>query len=297
MGVSQGLSSLKLDSAAGDVRARVAIVTNGNYFANIALSHLLERTATTYDYRVYVTRGLRRQQGNRLVEVKDLIGRWGVRYSLYKVATYALPMLAQLVLRRPFFVSALAKQFGVPVEVVRNINDDAVAARLRAFAPDILLSHSCPYRIGNEVLSIPTVGSLNVHSSLLPRYAGVGTYVHVLADGETSTGVTVHEMVERFDAGRIVEQREIAIADRTSVFALFSEQSRLAGPMLVDALATCVRLRTIPGVAQDAARRTYHGEPKRADIARLRTRGHRLMRMCDVAALVRTKRTAMSPSA
>jgi methionyl-tRNA formyltransferase len=297
MDVSQGRSSARLDSAAADLRPRVAIVTNGNYFSNLGLSYLLERTASAYDYRVYVTSGLRRQQGNRLLEAKDLVGRWGVRYSSYKVATYALPLVAQAILRRPFFVSGSARRLGVPVEVVRNINDEAVAARLRAFAPDILLSYSCPYRIGNDVLGIPTVGSLNVHSSLLPRYAGVCTYVHVLADGETSTGVTVHEMVERFDAGRIVEQREVAIGDRTSVFALFSEQSRLVGPMLVDALAACVRLRSIPGAPQDAARRTYHGEPERADIARLRARGHRLMRTSDVAALVRTHRTAISASA
>jgi methionyl-tRNA formyltransferase len=281
------------DSAACEVRPRVAVVTNGNYFSNLALSYLLAQTASSFDYRIYITSGLRRQHGNRLLEMKDLARRWGARYFVYKLAIYVLPIVAQSVLRRPLVVSASARQVGVPVEVVRNINDAAVAARLRAFAPDILLSYSCPYRIGKDVLDIPAVGSLNCHSSLLPRYAGVCTYVHVLADGERSTGVTVHEMVERFDAGRIVEQREVAVAARTSVFALFSQQSRVAGPLLVDALATCVRLRTIPGVPQDTTRRTYRGEPTRADIARLRTRGHRLMRASDVAALLRTHRTAM----
>jgi lipopolysaccharide/colanic/teichoic acid biosynthesis glycosyltransferase/folate-dependent phosphoribosylglycinamide formyltransferase PurN len=280
-----------------DGRPRVAIVTNGNYFSNIALHQLLAGAASTYDFRVYVTTGLRRQKGNRLVELRDLIGRWGLRYFIYKFATYALPMVAQLVLRRPLFVATSAKQLGVPVEVVRSINTAASVAGLRAFAPDILLSYSCPYRIANDVLDIPSIGALNVHSSLLPRYAGVCTYVHVLADGQPVTGVTVHEMVERFDAGRIVAQQEVAIDDTTSVFALFVRQCRLAGPLLIDALAACVKERTVPGVPQDIAQRTYCGEPTRDDVARLRARGHRLMRVADVTTLLRGDRTTVGANA
>ena len=273
--------------AAAAARPRVAIVTNGNHFANLALRHLLARTASSYEHRVFVTTGLRRQHGNRLVELRDLVRRWGLRYFAYKVATYGLPALAQIVLRRPFFVAPTATALGVPVDVVRNINDDEPRAALRAFAPDIVLSFSCPYRIGNDVLDIPTVGSLNVHSSLLPRYAGVCTYIHVLADDEPRTGVTVHEMVERFDAGRIVAQREVPIGPATSVFALFSTQCRRAGPLLVDAIARCLREGTIPGEPQDASQRTYRGEPTRDDIARLRAHGHRLLRPADLATLLR----------
>lgn len=283
-------------------RTRVAVVTNGNYFANLALHPLLRRTSSDVDYRVVVTSGLRSQHGNRAVEALGLFRRWGARYSAYKLATLGLPRLlaimpsarageelpnAPLLRRRATTVASTCRQLGIAMRTVRNVNDDPGAAWLAEFEPDLLLSFSCPYRIGPGLLDLPSIGSLNVHSSLLPEYAGVCTYVHVLADGRTTTGVTVHEMVEKFDAGRVIAQREVPIDAGTSVFALFSEQCRVAGDLLVASVRECIDLGKVCGDLQDESRRTYFGEPGRGDIARLRANGHRLLRWRDVSRLAR----------
>lgn len=263
-------------------RPRIVIVTNGNYFSHLALSPLLAATKNRYEYRVIVTTGLRKGSGNRVVEALRLSRKWGWRYTIYKSSTYVLPMLAQLFRRKPMFVHSACSATDLAFDIHSNINVPEVIDELKAFSPDLLVSFSCPYKISSRVLAIPTIGCLNVHSSLLPAYAGVCTYIHVLADGETKTGVTVHEMVERFDAGRILGQAEFDISAGSSVFGLFSRQCRMAGELLRHAIADCVKDGEIGGDPQDLSKRCYRGEPTSMDIKRLKRRGHILMSCEDI---------------
>ena len=263
---------------------RVTIVTNGNFFSNVGLRRLL--AADDSDLQVFVTTGLRKTSGNRAKEALNLLRRWGLRYTLYKVATYALPFVGEKVGRRALSVRTACERRGVTHHVVRSVNKQPALDLMREFAPDLLISFSCPYKIGEEVLAIPRIGSLNVHSSLLPAYAGVCTYIHVLADGQPVTGVTVHEMVSRFDAGRILAQQEVPIEPRTSVFSLFATQCDIASTLLDGAARRSLDTAAIGGAAQDFGQRTYRGEPTRSDVARLRGRGHRLLRAADTRMLV-----------
>jgi len=266
-------------------KPRIALVTNGNYFSNLALSRLLALTKDKYNYRIIVTTGLRKERGNRLVEAVHLARKWGWRYSAYKISTYVLPMLAQLITGKPKFVGAACRSMGLAHEKHKTINAANVVGELQAFSPDLLISFSCPYKISSVVLDIPTIGCLNVHSSLLPAYAGVCTYVHVLAEGESKTGVTVHEMVEKFDAGRVLSQVEVNITKGISVFELFAGQCRAATDLLLRAVEGCIKRGTIEGDAQDLSLRSYCGEPTASDIGRLRCNGYSLMSPGDLKCL------------
>jgi len=258
-------------------RPRVTVVTNGNAFSNIALAHLFKELGDHVQFQVITTTGLRRSRGNRFVEAWKLMRRWGWRYTGYKLATYAVPLIRQIATGRSHFVARTCDELGIPATNVRSINTPAARAQIAEFGPDLLLSYSCPYRIFPKALALPRIGCLNVHSSLLPAYAGVCTYVHVLADGQSMTGVTVHEMVEEFDAGRIVAQKEVAISPGMSVCSLFAEQCRVAGLELVGAIKKCLAEDKITGVIQDPTLRTYRSEPLASDIDALRQRGHALM--------------------
>jgi methionyl-tRNA formyltransferase len=257
----------------------VAILTNGNVFSLIGLADVLALHRTSFDLDVTIVTGLRRQKGNRYLEAAGLLRRWGLAYFAYKLTSLALPRLRECLTGRPMTVAAACRQLGIPCRRVRNANVRPCREHLQDFRPDLLLSFSCPHRIKPSVLSIARVGNLNVHSSLLPRYAGVCTYIHVLADGCDETGVTIHEMVEDFDAGRIVAQERLAIHEGMSVLELFTTQCRTAARMLPGAIGECIRSEKIVGEAQVLAQRSYCGEPTRADIARLRRRGHRLARL------------------
>lgn len=266
---------------------RVTIVTNGNAFSHRGLRTLLAADPDDIELQVFVTTGLRKTSGNRAKEAWQLLGRWGIRYTTYKVATYALPFAGERVGRQTLTVRTACEKAGITAHVARSVNRPPALDQIRAFAPHLLVSFSCPYKIGKELLAVPRIGSLNVHSSLLPAYAGVCTYIHVLADGQPVTGVTVHEMVSRFDAGRILAQQEVPIPPRTSVCALFARQCDATSTLLDKAVRQCLDAGAVGGSEQDFGRRSYRGEPTRSDIAALRARGHRLLRPGDARLLVR----------
>lgn len=263
----------------------VVAVTNGNFFSYVALRQVL-RSGDSISWQIFVTTGLRRPEGSRLAEAWRLFRVWGVRYTIYKVATHALPALGSLLIRRPLDVLGLCRERRIPCEVVRDVNDEDVAARIAALEPSLLLSYSCPYRIRPHLLAVPQLGSVNVHSSMLPAYAGVCTYIHVLANGETMTGVTVHEMIEEFDSGRVLAQEPVAITPGMSVAGLFARQSDAAGRLLRDVTDRALAQGGLLGAPQDLSRRSYFSEPTKTDVARLRRRGHRLLRRRDVRALL-----------
>ena len=265
---------------------RVTIITNGNFFSHVGLQELLARDGDDIELQVFITTGLRRTSGNRAKEALQLLRRWGIRYMSYKLTTYILPLVGEKLGRRTLTVRTACRKQGISCHVARSVNTTAARQVIGDFAPDLVVSFSCPYKIGDELLGLARVGCLNVHSSLLPAYAGVCTYVHVLADGQPVTGVTVHEMVSRFDAGKIVAQREVPITPGTSVFSLFSTQCRIVGHLLDGAVRECLDTAAISGAEQDLGQRSYRSEPTRDDIARLRRRGHRLLRARDALRLL-----------
>jgi folate-dependent phosphoribosylglycinamide formyltransferase PurN len=272
-----------MDRPADSGKPRITIVTNGNFFSNIALSHLLKAERDQWDFQVIITTGLRKQNSNRLAETYQLLRHWGPGYFTYKFMTYLIPIILQMVSGKPRMVGRTCRKMGIPTIQVRNVNREPTISVIREFAPNLLLSYSCPYKITKTILDIPSIGCLNAHSSLLPAYAGVCTYVHVLANGESITGITVHEMLEKFDVGKIVKQETLEIAHGVSVFGLFESLCKLAGPMLVSTMNKIIQAGVIEGTPQDLSLRTYFGEPSRNDFRQLKKRGFRLMYFREIA--------------
>ena len=258
---------------------RIVVVTNGNYFANLVLTPLLQRR--DYDIRVVLTRGLRRQNRNRLVEAARLFRAWGPRLALYKVAAYAIPAAGARRTGTPRLVRQTCASRGIEALLVRNVNEAGVVQRLADFDPHLVVSVSCPYRIRREVLDLARIGALNVHSSLLRAGAGVSTYLHALANGTEITGITVHEMVEDFDAGRIIEQAAVTVAPGMSAMDLFARQCRLGGDLLVTAVEQAIAAGHLDGISQDLSQRTYFSEPTWQTVRSARRRGHPLARVGD----------------
>jgi len=272
-----------MERPADSGKPRITIVTNGNFFSNIALSHLLQATRGQWEFQVIITSGLRKQRSNRLTESFQLLRQWGPGYFTYKFMTYSIPIILQVVSGKPRMVGRSCRKMGIPTIRVRNVNHDPTISAIKEFAPDLLLSYSCPYKITEAILDIPSIGCLNAHSSLLPAYAGVCTYVHVLANGESTTGITIHEMVEKFDAGKIIKQETMEIPPGISVFGLFERLCKLAGPMLVSTMNGIFQTRVIEGTTQEMSHRSYYGEPSRDDFRQLKKRGFRLMYFREIA--------------
>lgn len=110
----------------------------------------------------------------------------------------------------PTPVKALARRIGYPVYEIEDLNSAAFADRVRAVAPDIIVIVA--FRIlPKEIFSLPTIGTFNLHASLLPKYRGAAPINWALIAGETETGVTTFFLQEKVDTGNIILQKSLDI--------------------------------------------------------------------------------------
>ena len=110
----------------------------------------------------------------------------------------------------------------------------------------------------NDILSLPTKGAFNLHGSLLPKYRGRAPLNWVLVNGEKETGVTLHRMTQRADAGDIVAQQSVAISDTDVALSLHQKLCAASQSLLSDVLPK-IRSGQTQERAQDEAQATYVG--------------------------------------
>jgi methionyl-tRNA formyltransferase len=110
----------------------------------------------------------------------------------------------------PRSVAAIAARNGVPVRSLRTINDPDYLATVSTRGVDVLLSVSAPQIFTTETLPAARF-ALNVHTGKLPEYRGMMPTFWALANGDEHVTVTVHEMVQRLDAGPIVDAFDVRV--------------------------------------------------------------------------------------
>ena len=114
-------------------------------------------------------------------------------------------------------VKAVARAHNVPVFQPERLRAPEVAETLRDHSPDLAVVAAYGKLIPRDLLSLPRLGMLNVHASLLPKYRGAAPVHRAIMNGEVETGVTIMQVVEALDAGDMLARSVRAIgADETS---------------------------------------------------------------------------------
>ncbi|MFN0302034.1 MAG: formyltransferase [Burkholderiales bacterium] len=137
-------------------------------------------------------------------------------------------------------VAKLAKRHGIESIAPENPNSPAVIEKLRLLAPDFLFSFYYRHMLQPALLAIPTRGGFNMHGSLLPKYRGRVPVNWAVVHGESETGATLHEMVEKPDAGRIVDQASVPILPNDTAHDVFNKVTVAAEIVLSRSLASLV---------------------------------------------------------
>ena len=200
--------------------------------------------------------------------------RLAARYAWARAAD-ALHRLVPL--GRPYSARDVARRHGVAVYDPPRVNAPEFVARLReTIRPDLLVSIAASQILRREVLDVPRLGCINLHSAPLPRYQGMMPNFWTMVHGEPEAAVTVHYMVEKLDAGDIVVQRPVPILPSDSLHDLMVRSKEVGVQALLEAIEQLER-----GTAQprrmDASQATYFSFPRRADAARLRRMGRALL--------------------
>lgn len=161
-------------------------------------------------------------------------------------------------------VPRLARELGLPTFTPADPNVPEFVDRVRGLRPDIAFSLYYRHLLRAPLLDIPPLGCLNLHGSYLPQYRGRCPVNWVLVNGETETGVTLHYMVEKPDAGDIVAQRRVPIAFADTALTLYGKLTEAAGAVFADALPL-LAAGIAPRTPMDLARGSYYGGRRPAD--------------------------------
>ena len=126
---------------------------------------------------------------------------------------------------------------------------------LRPLEPDLIFTTGFSWKLPPELLTLPRLGSVNVHPSLLPRYRGPNPlYWHFIND-ETQGGLTMLRMDAEFDTGPILVQRAVEIAPDDDVDSFFPKLLAIGGPMIPEMLQAVAA--GVPGKLQPIEGASY----------------------------------------
>ena len=155
-------------------------------------------------------------------------------------------------------VKKWALQKNITIYTTEEVNSSQWIARIAALKPDIIFSFYYRKMICREILDLPEVGAFNLHGSFLPYYRGRCPVNWVIIKGEKRTGVTLHYMVDKPDAGDIVGQKAVGIDSVDTAKTLYDKLCGAAKELL-DELLPLIKIGQIPRHKQDLKAGSYFG--------------------------------------
>ncbi len=161
-------------------------------------------------------------------------------------------------------VAEWGKKSRIPVYCPKHINIPEWIEMIRSLSPEVIFSFYYRDLLSGDILKVPSVGSFNLHGSMLPAYRGRCPVNWVLVNGEHRTGVTLHHIVEVPDAGDIVGQKEVVIGSEDTAYTLYQKLCVKAKELLEEVLPL-IKKGTAPRVAQDLRQGSYYGGRKPED--------------------------------
>lgn len=159
-------------------------------------------------------------------------------------------------------MEALARARGIPCLVDADTARDDVLERMRAARPDVILSCFYRHMVGQGVLGLAP--GYNLHTSLLPRFRGRAPINWQLVHGVRESGLTLHRMVARADAGGIVAQEALAVDPDWDAYQ-FTLALLDRAPAFLDAAFAAIRDGRAVERAQDLAQGSVFGRRTPAD--------------------------------
>jgi methionyl-tRNA formyltransferase len=133
-------------------------------------------------------------------------------------------------------IVAIATEREIPMWEAGDLRASETHEKLAAYAPDVLCVACFARKLPVSLLSLPRLGALNVHPSLLPDNRGPDPLFWTFWRGDEATGVTIHLMDKYFDTGPILAQRGELVPDGMTEAALEARLASLGGELLTQSL-------------------------------------------------------------
>lgn len=150
----------------------------------------------------------------------------------------------------------------------KKLSDKTLQEHIKSINPTIIFCIGSTQIIPAEILSIPQLGSINIHPALLPKYRGRFSTAHAIFNGEKETGVTLQWMDEGIDTGPIILQEKITIEEYDTAKTLYEKFTTTGTHLFKQFLSLLLSQQYLPKISQDENQATYYpkGLPNKGEI-------------------------------
>jgi len=132
-------------------------------------------------------------------------------------------------------VKRFARELGLVVFAPPDLKDAGFVGSLKDSNPDLIVVVA--FRILPEaVFTLPPLGTINLHASLLPKYRGAAPINWAIIDGETKTGLTTFFIRKKVDTGDVLLQREIRIDPDEDFGQLHDRMAQQGADLLLETI-------------------------------------------------------------
>lgn len=154
----------------------------------------------------------------------------------------------------PVKVYALTQD--IPVYQPLKMKDGTVLELVQSLQPELIVVAAYGRILPEDILNTPKYGSINVHSSILPKYRGAAPINWAILNGDAVTGVSIMYMAKELDAGDVILCKETAIDPDEDAVALTARLAELGAEALSEAIVQ-IESGTAHRTVQDHAAHTY----------------------------------------
>jgi methionyl-tRNA formyltransferase len=157
---------------------------------------------------------------------------------------------------QPSPVKQLAVESGIPVFTPEKVSIPDEIDRIRGLNPDFIVVVAYGQILKLPVIEAPKYGTINIHSSLLPRWRGAAPIQWSILGGDSETGITTMKIVPKLDAGDMLMQERIPITSDDTAETIHDRLSELGATLILPTL-TGLMAGTLMGTPQDESKVTY----------------------------------------
>jgi folate-dependent phosphoribosylglycinamide formyltransferase PurN len=172
-------------------------------------------------------------------------------------------------------VLQVAEHLAVSCVSTTELHSERLLAYFQSLNLDLIVSFSAPIVFKESLLTLPRHGCINLHCSLLPRYAGLLPSFWVLYHHERETGATVHYMDTRIDNGGILGQEVVTIEPGATMLEVIRRTKRVGGDLMVRVVQR-IAAGTVSVKENREDEGSYFGWPSVDQMRQFRRQGGRL---------------------
>jgi len=183
---------------------------------------------------------------------------------LHKIENVEIPLIVtyELPLDKTYGYESVmeeGKKMGLNVKNPNRVTDKIIA-EVESIKPDIIFSVYYRKIFPNRLLSIPRLGSINIHPSLLPEYRGPVPTAWTIQNGEKFFGLTIHKMDQGIDTGEIYVQQKFAIDEDETGYELYTRGMTLGAKMLAENFSKLINNEIVPTKQEGIG--SYYGKKR-----------------------------------